>query len=79
MRNDAQRIFTCFLEYEKKYVKVHDILYEKTGDKWNMKKSVFRKLRISAQWTKEYLLKVGFKVETYDIQNAMATIIARKH
>ena len=78
VRSDSKRIFTCFLEYEKKHVKVHDILYERTADQWKMKKSFFRKLRISSQWAKECLLKAGFKVETYDIETGMITIIARK-
>ena len=78
VRSDSIRLFTCFLEYEKTHVKVHDILYEKTDDHWKMKKSFFRKLRISSQWTQKCLLKVGFKVEKYDVENGMVTIIARK-
>jgi len=78
VRSDSKRIFTCFLEYEKNHVKVHDILYEKTDDQWRMKKSFYRKLRISSQWAKECLLKAGFKVETYDIETGMITMIARK-
>ena len=78
VRSDSKRIFTCFLEYEKKHVKVHDILYERTADQWKMKKSFFRKLRISSQWAKECMLKAGFKVEKYDIDKGMTTIIARK-
>jgi len=78
VRSDSKRIFMCFLEYEKCHVKVHDILYEKTDDQWKMKKSFFRKLRISSQWAKECLLKAGFKVENYGIEDGMTTIIARK-
>ena len=78
VRSDANRIFTCFLEYEKSHVKVHDILYEKTGDQWKMKKSFFRKLRISSQWARECLLNTGFKVEKYDIESGLTTFIARK-
>jgi SAM-dependent methyltransferase len=78
VRSDSKRIFMCFLEYEKSHVKVHDILYEKTDDHWKMKKSFFRKLRISSQWTQKCLLKVGFKVEKSDIENGLITMIARK-
>ena len=78
LRADSKRIFTCFLEYEKNHVKVHDILHEKAVDQWEMKKSFFRKLRISSQWVKECLLKAGFIVEKFDIENGMTTIIARK-
>ena len=78
VRSDSKRIFTCFLEFEKKYAKVHDIIYKKTNDQWNMKKSFFRKLRISQQWTKECLQKAGFTIESHDIKNGMVTLLARK-
>lgn len=76
--SDSKRIFTCFLEYENTHVKVHDIIYEKINTQWKLRKSFFRKLRISPQWTKEILLRIGFKLETCDIQSGMATIITRK-
>ena len=75
---DSKRIFMCFLEYEEIYVKVHDILFEKTHKQWRMKKSFYRKLRIAAHWTKECLLKAGFKIEKYDNHGPMVTIVARK-
>ena len=78
VRNDADTIFTCFLEFEKEYVKVHDIIYEKKHNQWELKKSVFKKLRISPQWAREILQDVGFKIETYDIHNGIVCIIAHK-
>jgi ubiquinone/menaquinone biosynthesis C-methylase UbiE len=78
VRSDSKRIFTCFLEYEKNHVKVHDIVYEKADDQWKMKKSYFQKLRISSQWTKERLSEAGFKIENVEIKNGMITIFARK-
>jgi hypothetical protein len=42
-----------------------------------MKKSYFRKLRISPQWMSDCLLKAGFSVEKIDTENGMITIIAR--
>ena len=78
VRSDSNKIFTCFLEYEKDHVKVHDIVYEKTDDQWKMKKSFFQKLRISSQWVKERLSKAGFKVEKVEDMNGMKTIFARK-
>ena len=78
LRADSKRIFTCFLEYENEHVKVHDLLYEKADDRWTLRKSFFRKLRLSSLWVKERLLKAGFIVEKFDIDNGMTTIIARK-
>ncbi len=76
--SDSRRIFTCFLEYEKDTVKVHDIVYEKSAGRWALKKSFFRKLRICPRWTEHCLQKAGFDLEGYEVQNAMATIVARK-
>jgi len=78
VRNDANTIFTCFLEYEKDYIKVHDIIYEKKHNQWELKKSFFKKIRIFPQWTREILLDIGFKVETYDIHNGVVCIIANR-
>ena len=77
VRSGSKKIFTCFLEYGKNHVKVHDIIHEKAGDHWVMKKSYFRKLRISPQWMHDCLLKAGFKIENIDTDNEMITIIAR--
>lgn len=78
VRNDANTIFTCFLEYEKDYVKVHDIIYEKQQNQWELKKSVFNKIRISPQWTREILRESGFIIDTYDIYDSVVCIIAHK-
>ena len=78
VRSESNLIFTCFLEYEKEHVKVHDVIYEKTDDQWQIQKGYYRKLRIPPDWTRKCLLKIGFEVETFDIQNGMITIIARR-
>jgi len=78
VRNNANTVFTCFLEFEKDYVKVHDIIYERKHNKWELKKSVFNKIRISPKWIRELLQEFGFKVEAYDIHNGIVCIIAHK-
>ena len=78
VRSKANLIFTCFLEYEQKYVKVHDIVYERVDDHWQMKKSFYRKLRIPPQWVKDCLLMIGFEIDSFEIQKGMVTITARK-
>jgi SAM-dependent methyltransferase len=78
VRHDAGTIFTCFLEYEKDHVKVHDIIYEQKNNQWELKKSFFKKIRIFPQWTKEILEDIGFKIKTCDIQNNVVCIIAHK-
>ena len=78
VRSESNLIFTCFLEYEKDHVKVHDIIYGKIKGQWQLKKGFYRKLRIPPEWIKEGLQKLGFKIEEFDIQNGMVTVIARK-
>jgi 2-polyprenyl-3-methyl-5-hydroxy-6-metoxy-1,4-benzoquinol methylase len=78
VRGGSEKIFTCFLEYEKDHVKVHDIIHERTADRWGMKKSYFRKLRISPRWVNEYLLKSRFAIENFSNDKGMIMIVARK-
>ena len=78
VQSNDQTIFTCFLEYEEDTVKVHDIIYEKKNEQWVMKKSFFKKLRISPDWTRNYLQSIGFKIEFDNEENGMRFIIARK-
>lgn len=78
VRSGSERIFTCFLEYEENHVKVHDIIHERAGERWVMKKSYFRKLRISPQWVNDCLLKSCFAIEDLSNDNGMITIHARK-
>ena len=78
VKSNAQKIFTCFLEYEEGTVKVHDIIYEKKDDQWVMQKSFFKKLRISPDWTRNYLQSTGFTIEFDNEENGINFIIARK-
>lgn len=78
LRSDSKRIFSCFLEFEKRHVKVHDILYEKTDEQWELKKSFFRKLRIPESWAVDCLQKSGFAIESKSSENGMLTLLARK-
>ena len=76
VRSNPERIFTCFLEYEKTHVKVHDIVHEKAGGRWAIKKSCYRKLRISAEWMVACMQQSGLTIETVDSDKGMITIIA---
>ena len=78
VRSESNLIFTCFLEYEREHVKVHDVIYEKTEGQWQLKKGFYRKLRIPPEWARDCLLEAGFEIKKFDVCNGMATIIARK-
>lgn len=79
VRSNATTIFTCFLEYEKNTVKVHDLIYEKKKGQWALHKSAYRKLRISPDWTQNFLQQIGFIVEFYDEKKGLIFIVARKN
>jgi 2-polyprenyl-3-methyl-5-hydroxy-6-metoxy-1,4-benzoquinol methylase len=76
--SNDKTIFTCFLEYEKETVRVHDIIYEKKKDQWVMHKSAYPKCRISPEWTRDYMQQIGFTIEFYAEKKELIFMIARK-
>lgn len=62
VRSDAERILTCFLEYEDETVNVHDILHERIETGWQQRVSTYRKLRLSVDWVISALNARGFHV-----------------
>lgn len=80
VRSNDTTIFTCFLEYKKSTVTVHDLIYEKKKKgQWALHKSAYRKLRISPDWAQNFLHLIGFTVEFYDIKKGLVFIVARKN
>ena len=78
VRSDANTIFTCFLEYGKNHVTVHDMVYERKNNRWEQRKSAYKKIRVSPQWMKDTLKDIGFKIAAFDTHNAGVCIIAQK-
>jgi hypothetical protein len=52
----------CFLEYEPETVVVHDLIYIRQGERWDLRKSSYRKLRLSVAWVLSQLEAQGFAV-----------------
>lgn len=50
VRQDDQRILTCFLEYTDTTVLVHDLVHERTAEGWTLRVSRYPKLRLDPQW-----------------------------
>lgn len=78
VRSDENIIFTCFLEYEAETVKVHDIVYRKSGKAWTLSKSFYRKLRLSETWISEQLSQVGFSKIASSTDKGVITLIAQR-
>ena len=79
VKSDENRILTCFLEYEKNYVNVNDIFYERKNDKWLMKVSSHRKLRLSPEYVINELTSNGCSINKSEAQSGMVYIIAQKN
>lgn len=77
VRSDAERIMTCFLEYEPETVKVHDLVHIKIEGRWELRKSFYRKLRLSAGWVRDELSRAGFREISPTVERGLITIVAQ--
>jgi len=78
VRNDDQKIMTCFLEYESSgTVLVHDLIHIRQPEGWVLHKSSYRKLRLSSAWVNAALSNAGFRVDIQE-PGRMFLIAARK-
>ena len=78
VRNEENRIFTCFLEYSEEHIDVYDIVNERINDEWTQKISSYKKIKISAEQIKDILNKSGFKIDFFNKEKGMITIIGVK-
>lgn len=78
VRSDADRIFTCFLQYEAETVRVHDMLYQRRDDEWEFNVSSYRKLRLNPHWIKEKLGRAGLQIVFEEQSSGMIYLIAQK-
>jgi hypothetical protein len=79
VRSDADRILTCFLEYDEAYITVHDLLHEREGFQWKLRVSSYRKLRLAPEWVSEALENCGFRVAREAGLSGMIRLVARHH
>jgi len=78
VRGDADRIMTCFLEYEPETVRVHDLIHVRQGAEWVLRKSSYRKLRLTPAWVAAALEQRGFQVLSNGATGRMVLIVARR-
>jgi hypothetical protein len=78
VHNDQNKIMTCFLEYKPDFVLVHDLIYQKNGNEWELKKSAYKKVRISVATVKNLLEEANFDINSLSLRQGMAHIIATK-
>jgi SAM-dependent methyltransferase len=63
VRSNANRIFTCFLQYRRDTVDVCDILQTRDGDDWRLQVSQYQKLRLDYRRVVELLQELGMEVD----------------
>ena len=78
VRSDADRILTCFLEYDDNHVTVHDLLHEREGSQWKLNVSAYRKLRLAPEWVSRALESRGFRVTPEPGLSGMVRLVARR-
>ena len=78
VRNEKERLLTCFLEYEADTVRVHDILHEVRDGAWQMRVSPYRKLRLTAEWVWVQLERFGFTVTTIPGPGGLVRFLGRQ-
>jgi SAM-dependent methyltransferase len=78
VRSDADRIMTCFLEYEAERVLVHDLIHVRRGADWVLHKSSYPKLRLAPGWVEARLQERGFDILSNGSSGRMTMIVARR-
>ena len=78
VRSDQTRILTCFLEYEREVVLVHDILHERASGGWQTRVSWYRKLRLPPQRLIDCLESNSLEVRREPGVRGMVRLVARR-
>lgn len=78
IRSETDRIMTCFLEYEPGFVRVHDLIHTRDGERWNFQKSSYRKLRLSSTGVANQLEDAGFAVIVDEPMGRLSGLLAKK-
>jgi len=68
-------VMTCFLEYEPRTVKVHDLIWVRQQDGWRLRKGVYRKLRLAPEAVAMRLQQAGFTVERHQAPAGMVALV----
>ena len=78
VRQDDRRILTCFLEYRETTVTVSDLLHERTDAGWALRVSSYSKLRLSPEWTRSTLNRLGLVATLEAGPKGMVRLVAAR-
>lgn len=77
VRNEPDRLFTCFLDYQPSCVEVNDLLHERVDGAWKFSASSYRKLRLDAERVAGMLTAAGLVVEHSSTEQGLVRLVAR--
>lgn len=75
VKSDSGRIMTVFLEYFDDTVKVTDLVYELSGNRWIQKVSSYVKVRTTENMIRNIMESNGLKISYNDRTNGLVTLI----
>ncbi|MEF2145478.1 MAG: class I SAM-dependent methyltransferase [Desulfovibrionaceae bacterium] len=78
LRSDAQRIFSCFIEFAEESLEVTDILHVRQGQEWAVRKSAYRKTRLTGGQVEAMCRAAGLEVELRVNEAGLITLLACK-
>jgi SAM-dependent methyltransferase len=78
VRSDADRIFTCFLDFGPTNLTVHDLLHTRTAEGWKLAVSTYEKVRLAPDLVRECLRSLGLTLVHDNLLGGLHTVIARK-
>lgn len=78
VRSDESRSLTCFLEYARDVVAVHDLLHERGEAGWQLRVSSYPKLRLDPAWVADALTGLGLTVRRDTAPGGMVRIVAHR-
>lgn len=78
VHSDQDRILTCFLEDGLHKVTVTDLLYERDGVGFALRKSSYQKLKLGLNQLKEIAERAGFEVQTEILPSGMCFLLGHK-
>lgn len=78
VRSDANRIFTCVLEYGPERMAVTDLVHERTETGWRQSASSYPKLRLDPGWLVGRLETAGLSILSRKSERGLVTLLAQK-
>lgn len=76
VRREAERVFTCALDFEPERVLVTDILHEWRDGRWIERRSSYPKLRLAPARVRARLAELGFVLEHDTSAGGLVTLLA---